>query len=662
MTEAEELEYLRLKKKKAQTSGVSYGESLLRGGAQGLLMDWADEAEAGVRAAIDPEKEYSDVLPEVREKYKAAEAANPITYNVGQFGTALAAPGLGSIKAAGLAGKIGLGALGGAVTGLGSADEDKLSTEAGLKAGIGGVLGGAAGGVFGALGNKLASKKAASEAAQELSTEINPAAIQPDDISNLTKIHNESLLNPQLRPDAAEIEKAWRSYGVEAPLYTKTKDKVFQNVASDLIQSPTMAGRSERKAIAPVFKGLDEYGEKIQSQAGGISRADAGSLAKSKLSEAFKRDLEPAEKIYNEIESQFRGVPIRKQAINRALNRMQREIGDNDTSGKSKAMIENMRSFLANKDDVDGIRQIRTSLGQSYDFSSLTGNEKRILSEMNRVLTRERNRSILGNYFKEGPAELVNESRAAAEELLGRLKEADSIYSSTIKKYGSVVPETFGSSAQGIRSYLTDQRKPLEDYVSELFDKGDIRQLENLKNAAPDVFEVLRKRALGEIVHSAKNKATNEVPTRNIISGLGKIEDAALRKHILGNELAQGFDSARTIYSSLPEKFNPSESGTNIKYYSQMLNPKRWGIEGEAAINRGIVRGQAASATSVGNIVDKFSPQQIIIKLQQTPLGGGYAKQLSDALQRGQNSFAATMFLMKQSDPQFREIVDETNQ
>ena len=52
-----------------------------------------DEIEAGVRAAIDPNRTYSEVLPEVRQRVDDSSSEHPLAYYGGQIGASLAIPG-----------------------------------------------------------------------------------------------------------------------------------------------------------------------------------------------------------------------------------------------------------------------------------------------------------------------------------------------------------------------------------------------------------------------------------------------------------------------------------------------------------------------------------------------------------------------------------------
>ena len=115
-------------------SQPGYGESLLRGAAQGLSLGSADEITALLESALTS-KTYDQALQESRNNYKAAEEANPITYNVGDIGS--------SIGAGLLTGGAGLG-VGLAKTGAKVAGKELLKdmAKAGVKAA---QLGGAEG-------------------------------------------------------------------------------------------------------------------------------------------------------------------------------------------------------------------------------------------------------------------------------------------------------------------------------------------------------------------------------------------------------------------------------------------------------------------------------------------------------------------------------------
>ena len=139
-------------------------QSFARGTAQGATMGFADEITGAAEGLLNLQgrsgtERFSVPIQESRAAYGAAQEANPVTYGAGELtggiASALAIPGAGPAT---LAGKVGLGALGGAAAGLGYSDIKDLSGaelfRGGKEALKGAAIGGAIPGVLG-VGKKL---------------------------------------------------------------------------------------------------------------------------------------------------------------------------------------------------------------------------------------------------------------------------------------------------------------------------------------------------------------------------------------------------------------------------------------------------------------------------------------------------------------------------
>lgn len=143
--------YLAKKEAKQKPSQV---EAALRGGFQGLTMDWGDEIVAGLESAFT-EKTYDQAVKETRGANARAKAEYSLTYGAGQVAGAvaggLATGGSGLAAKAGLTGikaAATLGAASGALQNLG-ASEDKSIEDALWGAATGAIVGGVAGKVTG---------------------------------------------------------------------------------------------------------------------------------------------------------------------------------------------------------------------------------------------------------------------------------------------------------------------------------------------------------------------------------------------------------------------------------------------------------------------------------------------------------------------------------
>jgi hypothetical protein len=124
---------------------VSQLESAIRGGAQGLMFGFPDEATA-LLESITKGVPYEKSLEESRLAYKQAQEANPITYTGSEIaGGVLPAliPGVGQAATGAKLGRLAtIGAGTGALSGLGYS-EGETAGEVARDVGIGGLLGGA---------------------------------------------------------------------------------------------------------------------------------------------------------------------------------------------------------------------------------------------------------------------------------------------------------------------------------------------------------------------------------------------------------------------------------------------------------------------------------------------------------------------------------------
>ena len=238
-------------------SPVSKLEAAVRGGAQGIALEFADEAEARARAALG-QGEYEDILPQVRERFKQAAQEQPVTY----YGSDVAGsflvpvPGLGlaskAIKGTNLAAKAGraavTGATGGAVVGAGASEAEDISGVAG-DAAKGAVMGAAIAPALESAG-KLAVKGAVKVAdspllgrqirraykiAKETKQQFNEGVQQIQD----------KLIKKEISPLQAEQEvaKLAKPFGFRERYNTDIKQE--RNQLTDIIEemtSPTGAG------------------------------------------------------------------------------------------------------------------------------------------------------------------------------------------------------------------------------------------------------------------------------------------------------------------------------------------------------------------------------------------------------------------------------------
>lgn len=146
---------------------VGIGESLARGGFQGVTLGFGDELSGAVRSLINGTS-YQAERDAARGANKGAQEAHPFAYGGAELAAGLATPipGLGAIKGAGIAAHAARAALAGGVAGLGSSEADLTKGDFGgavhdtIQSAL---IGSAIGMVGGKIGQKLGKAGEASE-------------------------------------------------------------------------------------------------------------------------------------------------------------------------------------------------------------------------------------------------------------------------------------------------------------------------------------------------------------------------------------------------------------------------------------------------------------------------------------------------------------------
>jgi len=251
---------------------ISKTESAIRGGAQGLMFGFPDEATA-LLESITKGVPYEKSLEESRMAYKQAKEANPITYTGSEIvGGVLPAliPGVGQAATGAKLGRLAtIGAGTGALSGLGSS-EGKDVGQVARDVGIGGLLGGA-----------LPVLPAASRYALEKSKPIIDTGIKSV-ISAVTGKGSQYLEKLERNPE--QIKRMER-------IFTETAPEEISKLSNQLADVATIDPFAKR-ALAysrKSYKILDNAGDNIKIDRNQITNY-LNNLSASKIKSTSKVD------------------------------------------------------------------------------------------------------------------------------------------------------------------------------------------------------------------------------------------------------------------------------------------------------------------------------------------------------------------------------------
>lgn len=260
-------------------------ESLIRGGAQGASMGFADEI-TGALESLGGDKTYQQARDESRANYKAAEEANPKTYLGGEFGGAAATaliPGLGEATIPKLVAQ-------GAAYGLGSSEADLTSGKAEdvLHAAEDTAKGGAVGGAMGLAGKAL-SKVLPKVAKTALST-LGPST---------EAIENRMAQGAAKGLEASPTAESQVLEGISNDIWNKISKQsakaqsylrsdvvtdfnefgpMIMDIKNEVLNSPGLLADEQKAAVGAIDNWMKKLSKLAQENGGNISEQDLGNV------------------------------------------------------------------------------------------------------------------------------------------------------------------------------------------------------------------------------------------------------------------------------------------------------------------------------------------------------------------------------------------------
>lgn len=667
MNELEEFEFRKRLEEEASQDKPNYVESALLGAADYGTAGFADEIGGALahpigagKAILGREDEDVKAYQGTRNKIRTAEEnskkENPLTYHGAGITTALVGPGKAISGTKGLLALAGLSGAGASEAELAKGEYADLAKDTAIGTGVGAATLGA-GKAIPKVGAKMGPKiealmeriRGKAPAVVESVTETTAGApsVSKEAIDAAKGLGKKVFSKAKPREDAGRVAEAVKmiSGKDKVPSYMLTNDEMTQNLASTVLKDPTLAGEIERRSISPVMEGLESFGKEVSTRGTPKTNFQVGAEVKKGLSEEFAKRIAPAEEIYNSLDPEFGKIPINGLAFKRAMNTLKKE-AKLDYSGKSLALIEKLENtFTGNIDDVAKLRKFRTQLGRNLDQTA-TPAEREIIGKMYDVMTKERNRSIL-RYEGNIP------DKAGT---LNKLRAADSIYRKEIGNTTSALGIKTGraTARQSISDFLDNT--PNEDVVKNLFDKGDFASIQQFQKAFPQQFDQLKSRVVSDIID--KSTHNGNLSTQKLVSNLNRYSPEV--QSLLMGDMAPKANAAKTVLGALPRNFNPSDTATKMQFLD-MFNPK---VQAGSFARRAALHKKAPSSSVMGEALGPGAMRSkdgvhVIQRLKSSPVGQKFAEPLAKAMQRGENSYAATYYLLSQSYPEFRRILGE---
>lgn len=472
--------------------------------------------------------------------------------------------------------------------------------------------------------------------------------------------------------DVQETIRIAKSLGIsedEIPTELLTSDTVVRDKAAALKRDPSLGGGMVRKKLQPFQDTLQNTADDFVAAAHPASESGAtvGSRVRTQIPEVAEGRLAPARQAYDELAEPMRNATPDTRAMKAGTTRLSRTVTPGDTEGNLRRVIEQEKQhFLDNIDDVEKLKAYRTELGRKSRDAYAKGDSRLggVYDDLYDVMTRERDRSLEKGIRATG-RKIGGE--AQAKQGVAKLRAADKLYRDEI----SQTMDALGVEGRRSQPPMATVREslestPVDKLPDRLWSGGDSEQAAKFTQAFPDQAEDIRKLQLQRVAKAA-SKGPELSPTA-LNTQLDRMTPEAQKRLLADN--AKALPDYQRLIKTMPDPaFNPSQ--TNIR--SETLhnwNPyKQAGsVAGAAELNLRrpleFVKNRESALMRSGRIpmatqaIKSFAPDAVLPKVH----GSKYEEPLRQAAQRGDNSFGATYYLLSQSDPEFRAMMEREEQ
>lgn len=426
----------------------------------------------------------------------------------------------------------------------------------------------------------------------KLRTELAPPLVVTDDI--IDPPARSLNFKPQPKPNAQEIRNSTKAIGGEAtPGMTSSNPNVW-DLESTLQNSPTLAGDKVRQNYRPIHEGLLNTSKKLVEAKPGTA-AQTGQEVRKGLMGRFQERMSPLQDSFQNIKESTKNILPDPKSLERTSSRLlKQDLAEFPNLPQGNA-IHSFAANIKNAKSLDSLKQLRSSAGeqQRAAFKQGKGIEAAAYGKVVRAIQRLERREVIKSAMANAPTKAQGE--AAASDLINQMK-------ATNKGWRALMGEVEKISAAGGMKRIKNPNQMIamlddtnelahEQITKRFFDTKNYQGLLDVKQFAPEEFELLRNAKLREI--AANSLENNVINPKRLVKNLQKI-GPEVRDLILGPKGDVMMRDIENVAFSIPKNINPSQTSKGQAWLKYVTNPLEWGRyleEGSAAYNYMLLQG-----------------------------------------------------------------------
>ena len=357
--------------------------------------------------------------------------------------------------------------------------------------------------------------------------------------------------------DKPGIEAAQELIGGKATPGMLTRDKAIRETESLLSKQPLgLGGTFVRKQMSVNKEARIAAAEGLVANKTGRSAGEVGKSFKKNIIEDVANKLKPAEKLYEEVAKATGDIGANTSSVTEVLAKLGPKANLSPSSEVSNLLLK-VEEKLPLLKSVDDIKTFRTNLMRSISPTA-SPDIRAAADEIYSALTKARSDS-----FTSGVRNLKGQFQPAAmTKLLGKIKEADGIYSDTARLVQTALlaegKKLKGGVKHAVREALKiDSEKAVKEFLPT---QGSVRT-QALEQLSKRGFDDLVSGKLADIAKKASTGEFGEVNPLRIAKEVGNVAPE-LAKQIWGKDGVEIAKALEKTIRAMPKDLNPSGSAT----------------------------------------------------------------------------------------------------
>ena len=367
-----------------------------------------------------------------------------------------------------------------------------------------------------------------------------------------------------------EIRAAAKKLNVEPTSGMLTSDPTVRGIeATQDKMGLTIAGAKDRAKIQNIRTAIQEAAEGLFERTTPRSAAESGQYAKEKIMSDIKKKLEPAEKIYKEIQGKLGVVKVNKKEQEKAIQSLRDNI--DIKSPAVRAAFKDFEQRLAKVDTVDRLKALRSSLAEgmpqdpSRELKTFHNKAYDILTKMRTDSFVQGARDAKGKFLPSEYSQVIN-----------RIKEADKIWADTATEVQeALLPRgkkaKFGPKGQAERALNIAPEK-----MDKFYPGQDIEKVRAMRKLSPEATKELARQEISKIAKAVTSKGEGMQGKKRFNRVIVELEKKSpeVLSTLFNKHEREKVEAAKVLFRNAP--FNPNPSESALEFGRQRAFTEAW--------------------------------------------------------------------------------------